>query len=345
VAELFLLPTGIGSVPFEDSSLAVEKVLSYFSEIPFWPQLPKRSFYENMYVQFSEGMPSCRIEPQSERIYFDLSGDWMSDVEEVILRKEERDVDFFQISPSYAEGFYKILEEISPLKPSFFKCHVTGPISFGLTVTDENKRPILYHEVFSEILPEILNLKALWQIRKVKEFLPDAEVVVFFDEPYLSVFGSSYVSLSREKVVNSLKAATKELPALVGVHCCGNTDWSLLFDSELKIISFDAYEYFDRFLLYSSELKDFLERGGILAWGIVPTVTPHPEEVKKESLFTLRKKFESFLDELEKKGLERNVVLERSLITPNCGTGAMEPDLAELVFKLTREISMSLRGS
>jgi hypothetical protein len=343
VANLSLLSTGIGSVPFKDSLLAVEKVLTYFPEVPFWPQLPKRSFYENMYVQFSEGMPSCRVDEGSKRIYFDLSGDWIEEVEEAVARKEEKDVDFFHISPLYAEGFYKILETVAPLKPSFFKCHVTGPISFGLTVTDENKKPILYHEVFSELLPEILNLKALWQIKKGKEALPEATILVFFDEPYLSAFGSSYVSLERGKVIASLRAAAKNLPAITGVHCCGNTDWSILFEAGVKIVSFDAYEYFDRFLLYFNALKSFLEKGGFLAWGIVPTATPHPEEIKQETLSSLLERFNSFVRKLEEKGLSRKLVLERTLITPNCGTGAMEPDLAELVFKFTREISVKLR--
>jgi arginine utilization protein RocB len=99
---------------------------------------------------------------------------------------------------------------------------------------------------------------------------------------------------------------------LKGIHCCGNTDWSVLLSTHLDILSFDAYGYLETLSLYPKDLKAFLERGGILAWGIVPT----SEEVLKEEAESLVKRFKEGVEVLSKKGMDRTL-LERAILTPS----------------------------
>ncbi len=54
--------TGVGSLPHRDPAKAVKAVLANFREIPYWPQLPRRTFLESMYVQFAAGLPASDIE-------------------------------------------------------------------------------------------------------------------------------------------------------------------------------------------------------------------------------------------------------------------------------------------
>ena len=63
--------TGIGSVPFTDVDRAPDHGFAAGRQAPFWPQLAKRSFLENMYVQFLEGVPSIVIDEQNEKVYID----------------------------------------------------------------------------------------------------------------------------------------------------------------------------------------------------------------------------------------------------------------------------------
>ncbi|MBM3132761.1 MAG: hypothetical protein FJZ95_07000, partial [Chloroflexi bacterium] len=51
------LATAIGSMPHADPAEAGALALRYLPDIPVWPQLPNRSFLENMYAQYSEGLP------------------------------------------------------------------------------------------------------------------------------------------------------------------------------------------------------------------------------------------------------------------------------------------------
>lgn len=341
----FFQPTGIGSLPHQKADEAVGFILANFSEVPFWPQLPQRDFRENMYIQYSEGLPGFTINEDEQTVYVDLSGEWLAQLESFYQAYLEGDDNFFAISLDYAQGFFEFLEEISRQeeKPPFLKGQVTGPVSFGLTVTDQNKRPIIYEETIREALVKLLAQKGAWQEKKFKEASPSSETVIFYDEPYLSSFGSAYVKLERGEVESMLSELRQSISGKLGVHCCGNTDWSLLLNSEIDILSFDAYSYSERFLLYKKETERFLERGGLIAWGIVPTLTPKPDQVLKETPESLANRIFKLMDELALAGIERDQLLAQSLLTPNCGTGSMKVGLAEKALKLTVETSSYLR--
>ena len=133
----------------------------------------------------------------------------------------------------------------------------TGPISFGLTIVDENKRAIYYNPEFIDVVVKALAMKCRWQIRK---FRPYAEnMICFIDEPILSAFGSStYVSVTRDDVVAKLGEVIEAVHAegaLAGVHCCGNTEWSILIDAGVDIVNFDAFDYGETIALYPEAVK------------------------------------------------------------------------------------------
>ena len=61
------LATTIGSLPHTDVALGTHLVFENTPEIPSWVQFPRRVFYENMMVQFTEGMPG--LVEDGERVY------------------------------------------------------------------------------------------------------------------------------------------------------------------------------------------------------------------------------------------------------------------------------------
>jgi hypothetical protein len=124
------------------------------------------------------------------------------------------------------------------------------------------------------------------------------------------------------------------------VHCCGNTDWSIFTDIKtLDIINFDAFDYQDKFLLYADNLKEFLERGGIICWGIVPTQSFSGSETPD----LLAGKLIDGINTLVKKGLNKDLLQNQMFISPACGLGALEPGKAEKIFKLLAETSELIR--
>lgn len=335
------LATGIGSLPHKDPLKAVKIAWENFEEIPFWPQLPKRSFKENMCIQFSEGLPGLVIDKERGKVYFDTSDNLTSHLETFYEKVLADDLEYFKISPDYSQGFYAFLDELKNRRPQFIKGQVTGPVTFGLAITDEDGKSSLYNQDLAEVITKILSLKARWQIKRLKEF--SSSLIIFIDEPYLTSLGSAYVSLKKEEVKNSLNEvikAVKQSGSLSGIHCCGNTDWSFLTETKVDIISFDAYNFGEAITLYPQHLKRFLKRGGCLAWGIVPASAKISEE-DKESLI---KRLKERMGSLERAGIERKVLLSSSLITPSCGVGSLPEKLAEKIMTITREVSQIMRG-
>jgi hypothetical protein len=337
------LPTAVGSFPHVEASEALDLILERFPEIPVWPQLPNRGFRENMYVQFSESFPCAVHDESSGNLHFDTTGDIYGPLEPFLERVVLEDVDFFATTADFASGLHALVERLSREKPADLQCvkgQVTGPISFGLTITDQGKRAIIYHTELYEAILKGCVMTARWQVQTLRALCP--QVLVFIDEPYLSAFGSAFINLPREQVISNLTEVADGIHqegGLVGVHCCGNTDWSILMDVPIDVMNFDAYGFFQGLTLYPEPLHAYVSRGGVLAWGIVPS----SEAAGAESVETLRARFEDGLAQIVEKGVERDTLIRQSLITPSCGMGGRTPELADRITMLTSELAASLR--
>ena len=332
--ELSGLPTAVGSMPHTDPVEACSLVARFLPQIPAWPQLPKRAFVENMYVQFSEGFPGVVIE--DDRIYVDRTKDLDKPLEQLYASYLENKIEEYSISPDYAAGLHAFLD--TKLSPLAVKGQVTGPISWGLTVTDQERRSVLYDDTLADALARHLRLKAAWQEMKLKAISPNT--IIFVDEPYMTSFGSAFVSISREQVINLLEEVFSGISGLKGIHCCGNTDWSVVLSTSLDILNFDAYNYGYTVALYPDEVKAFLERGGILAWGIVPN---DDKDVTGETANSLVDRLEEVIGALDRKGVSYRLQTERCLVTPACTLASLTLDGAAQALELLNEVSKEVR--
>ncbi len=333
--------TGIGSVPHTDTERALDLVCSNFPEIPYWPQLPRRDFRENMYAQFSRDMPTVQVDLLHEWIGAVIGDDVLAQAEGFYARYLEDDPDLFAIGEEYASGLYAFRRAAAELtRAKWVKGQVTGPISFGLKVTDQNLRPMLYDDTLRDVLVKHVARQAQWQEKFLSQVKPGAPTLTFVDEPSLALIGASVVALNRDEVVRDLEEVYSSLKGLKGTHCCGNTDWSLLLQTSVDIISFDAYTYAENLALFAEDVRNFLDRGGVLAWGIVPTVE---EDIAQETPDHLLQRLQSAMQLLIKKGIDPDLLYERALITPSCGLGPVSVPAAERAVDLTREVSRLAR--
>ncbi len=309
------IATGIGSFPHQDEKEVFPLILKNFREIPFWPQLPKRSFLEGMVIQYSEGFPSLKWNEREQRIWVDTSHGFDKEIERFYQNFEAGSLEPFKITEEFSRGL-RILRDLSSKghqkEIKYIKGQITGPITFGLALADQEGKPLFYDPTLRDVLVKHLSLKARWMERRFNDLFPGIPTILFFDEPSLSSFGSAFSSLGREDVIHSLNECFDAVKGLKGTHCCGNTDWSVLLSTNLDILSFDAYEYLETLSLYPKELKAFLERGGILAWGIVPT----SEAILKEDVPGLIHRFKEGLKILSKKEIDQTL-LERAILTPS----------------------------
>ncbi len=334
--EFGCLPTIIGSMPHTDPSEACAQVSHYLKDIPAWPQLPKRSFLENMYVQFSYGFPGVVVTENS--IHIDRSQDLDKPLEQLYAAYLENNIDKYPISPDYAAGLHSFLA-LTTLSPLAVKGQITGPITWGLTVTDDSHRAIIYDDVLGDAVPRLLRLKAAWQEKALSEI--SRNTIIFVDEPYMSAFGSVSVSLSKERVISLLNEVLGGISGLKGIHCCGNTDWSVLLDTSTDIVSFDAYNYAQSLSLYPTEVKKFLDRKGIIAWGIIPS---DEESLAKESVASLKDRLEEAMTPFTTKGVHFKQLIQQGLLTPSCGLASLATkEAAAQALELLVELSIKIR--
>lgn len=338
--EFKTIATGIGSLPYIDVDRAVDMIFRYCPEAPFWPQLPKRDVREGMVAQFSENLPCLKIIPDG--LYFDpLNQD--SELEVFYEQIIANNIEHFRISPDFAQGaykFYQRLETGEHKKIQFIKCHITGPWTFAASIKDDKGKALLHNPVFMQVIIKGMIMKALWQVKLFEKF--GKKIIVFIDEPYLSGFGSAYSSINREDVVQGLVELTEAIKSdnvLTGVHCCGNTDWSIFTDiKSLDIINFDAFSFFEKIAIYSENLERFLKKGGMLCWGIVPTNS----FTVKETADLLTGKIKDDIDILAVKGINRELLNKNILISPACGLGTLNIKNAEKILRVLFETAFSL---
>jgi len=338
--EFNCLPTIIGSMPHTDPAAADSLISRYLKDIPAWPQLPKRSFLENMYAQYSQGFPGVVIE--ADRIYIDTSSDLDKPLEELYSAYLQDNYDKYPISSDYAAGLHRLLSQ-SNLMTMAVKGQVTGPITWGLTVTDKNRRAILHDEVLGDAVAKLLKLKAGWQEKVLSKI--SRNTIIFVDEPYMSAYGSSASAgafSSPEKIIEMLDEVFSGISGLKGLHCCGNTDWSVMLRTNLDILSFDAYNYAESLGLYPAEIKKFLDRGGTIAWGIVPN---DDDSLAKESAASLKDRLEEAMAPFTRKGIRFQQLITQGLLTPSCGLASLSVESAERVMELLTGLSVKIRKS
>lgn len=169
--------------------------------------------------------------------------------------------------------------------------------------------------------------------------------ILFFDEPGLAGFGSSaFITISAGDITACLNEVCNAVHAeggLAGVHVCANTEWPIIFDADVDVVSCDTYSYFDKFLLYPKHLLSFFHRGGILANGIIPTI---PEFIDRETADSLTAMWLRQKDQLTGIGIAEEMVFAQTLITPSCGTGSISMEYTRKVLELTRDVSARVRA-
>lgn len=343
------LPTLIGSLPVTNHQEALELIFGHTPNIPLWPQLPSNRL-EGMLNQFIEGFPG--IVETDERTYFDVNSEDFAEkqlafFEEYLAAIEDPaklSASIFQVSNDRAQGLYRLRETVKK-KPgtTAVKGQITGPFTLLTGISDHDQRLGYYDPAIREMVVKGLALKAGWQVQFLKELgLP---VLLFIDEPALAGLGSSsFISISLEDIHQDLTEvidAVHQAGGLAGIHVCANTDWDFLLSLDLDILSFDAYGFFDRLIVCKDKVHSFLDRGGIIAWGLVPT--SEKEHILKEDTDSLVALWEKQAEQLSDSKWDQKSLLNQTLITPSCGTGSLSPELARQVLVLTRDVSTALR--
>jgi hypothetical protein len=329
-----LLTTAMAVMPHTDASQALEAALSL--DIPFWPQLPRLSYYEDMYVQASEHFPGIILDLDKQKLSFSIDK-FATELEETLNHFE--DPAYFDISRSYSAVYHQFLEMNLSNFPAI-RGQLEGPISFGLNVLDQDERPILFNDTVRPFMFEFMSKRINVQLNRLKELNPNA--FMFIDEPGLQFLFSALSGYDSIAAARDMEEFIALLERPCGIHLCGNPDWDFLLNLDLDILSMDTYLNGEIFASYASSVKRFLDNEGVLVWGIVPT---NVEPFEKESMDSLQALLEDVWGILSKTGIDPDYILSRSLISPAtcCLVNPDGEKTVDKAFTVVRELSQKLR--
>lgn len=351
LSNLKLQALAIGSLPHDTVESAMEVVKKDFSEIPFYPQLSNINRNEDMTIQFLEGLPSFlpsnesfEIDTESEKFFEDLES-FFTDYEEIIADTDTEILEKYAISKEFSSTFPEFEKIIKNTKPQYAKAQIIGPFTLAAMLTDQNGINAIFDETLREIVVKLLTLKVLWQIKHIKQANSTTIPIIFMDEPTLSQLGTSaYLTISEKDVVDMLAEISEIIHqngGISAIHCCGKCDWTILIKAKADIINFDAFAFSEHLGLFAQEIDKFLQDGGKLAWGLVPTLDV--EALKNITLADLIKDFEQGIKYLTNKGIDEKLIIDNSLITSSCGAGSLNVELAQKAMDLVFELSNELR--
>jgi hypothetical protein len=329
-----LLTTAMAVMPHKDVDRALRAALSL--DIPFWPQLPRYSYYEDMYVQASEHFPGILLDTEKRTLRFSMEK-FISELEETLSRFD--DPGYFDISDTYSVVYKRFLEFDLSDRPAI-RGQLEGPISFGLNVKDQDDRPILFDDTIRPFMLEFMAKRVNVQLNRLKKLNHNA--FMYVDEPGLQFLFSAMAGYSDPAGKRDMETFFSMIERPRGVHLCGNPDWDFLLNQDLDILSMDIYTNSEVFRSYAGSIRRFLDRGGVLAWGIVPT---NFEPFTKESIPSLEKKLDEVWETLFRKGIDKELLISRSLISPAtcCLVNPDGEKTVEEAFSVVKALSARLR--
>jgi hypothetical protein len=298
--------TAMGIMPHTDAERALELALGL--DIPFWPQLPRVSFYEDMYVQASQNFPGIVIDPEAERIGFNTAR-FEQELEGYSQKMEKPEL--FSLSQSYSAVYHRFLaQELQSYHA--IRGQLTGPISFGFRVVDENGKPIIYHDGIRVILFDFIQRKANTQYRELRE--RNRNAFVWLDEPGLGWVFSGLSGYNDVQAKQDYRDFLKGIEGPKALHLCASVNLPYLLELGVEIVSFDAHQMEIMPRGYTRAVAEFLRGGGVISWGIVPTDSMSLAIETPETLARLLAGYWEAIS--ESTGLVPKKVAEQALIAP-----------------------------
>jgi len=313
--------TAMGIMPHTNIGKALELALSL--DIPFWPQLPKISFYEDMYAQASQNFPGIVVDVENKRLNFNTSkfeqelGDYFEKTDHA---------ETFALSREYSAVYHKFLAK------NLQGCHairgqVTGPVSFGFNVIDENHKPIIYNEEVRAILFDFIQKKVNAQYSELRE--KNSNAFVWLDEPGLGYVFSGLSGYNDRQAKEDYGSFLQSLEGPKGLHLCANVNLPYLLELGVDILSFDAYQIEFMPKEYANVVAEFLKSSGVISWGVVPTELAI---LAKETPATLAKLLIDYWEVVSRNtDLSLKQIAEQALLAPArcCLKGIGQVDTAD----------------
>jgi hypothetical protein len=329
-----LLTTAMAVMPHTDVTRALAAALSL--DVPFWPQLPNYSYYEDMYVQAAEHFPGIVLDLEKRTLRFSMDK-FAEELEEALLRFD--DPAWFDVSETYSAVYHRFLALDLADRPAI-RGQLEGPVSFGFNILDQDERPILFDDTVRPFMLDFMAKRLNAQLARLKR--RNSKAFMFVDEPGLQFLFSAMSGYGDMKAKGDLDLFFTQVDRPRGIHLCGNPDWDFLLNMDLDVLSLDVYTNAEIFASYAGSIRKFLDRGGLIVWGIVPTGV---EAFSREEVPSLIRRLEEVWYVLTSKGIDREQLIDRAMLSPAtcCLVNPDRERTVERAFAAVTEMAAVLR--
>ncbi len=298
--------TAMGIMPHKDVDKAIDLALGL--DIPFWPQLPHVSLYEDMYVQSSQNFPGIEINFDKGRLSFHTTK-FQESLEDYFTKMEQTET--YALTPDYSVVFQKFLsKDLESYRA--IRGQITGPVSFGFKVLDENLKPIIYNDEVKSILFDFMQKKVNLQYQELKA--KNQNAFVWVDEPGLGYVFSGLSGYNDQQAKEDYYQFVQGIEGPKGMHLCAEVNLPYLLELGVEILSFDAFQIGFMPKEYTLSVAEFIKKGGIISWGIVPTEFKTLEANDPEKLASLLSGYWQVVSENTDLSLDQ--IAEQALIAP-----------------------------
>jgi hypothetical protein len=239
----------------------------------------------------------------------------------------------------YASGFGELLRRAgSGTKVRVLVGHTQGPISLALQIADAEERPLIYDMPLLEALIQHVALRANWQVAQLRSYAD--EVLICLDEPFLNALDSPFCPLGWADGVELLQRLISSLDGYRGLAVNGAVNWEILLDAGIDLLIYEHGQQasFQDLALAGPSLSRLIERGGAIAWAIIPADAAALARLDVAALIAA---FETMLGTID--GVAPQELLRSSLITVGRGLAQLSVEQAEQALRLCRETSQRLR--
>ena len=328
-----LATTAMGIMPHEDLGRALDLALSM--DIPFWPQLPRVSYYEDMYVQAMEHFPGVVIDEAGLRIYVDTEK-FMDAIPAYL--EQEAEPGIFTLSPQFSLVYRSFLAlDLSAYRSA--RGQLISPVSLSLKICDENGKPLAYNDEIRSLAFSFIQKKVNIQAEELRQ--RNERAFVWVDDPGLEFIFNALCGYDNVKAKDELTSFFEGIEGPRGIHLCGRPDWDFLFSLPVEIVSFNAFAFGETAATYDT-VRRFIENGNIISWGIVPT---YYDEFSKEDVLSLADRLETIWSLLEAKGVDRTLIARNSMLAPaTCNLLNIDKTATvDNAFMLLKELSIYLK--
>jgi methionine synthase II (cobalamin-independent) len=313
--------SSIGSLPHTDPRAAAAFVLERQPRLPAAPSLPNRSGRERMIAQAAWGLPGVDVLP-----------DGSLQVDDPARCTAAEDAIDGGIDGDPFVALRAFLGEVSG-RQTAIKLQLTGPVTLGLALHAVGVPDATAFAAAGAAT----RARARAIVAAARAAAPSAPLVAFLDEPGLTAAMHPGFPLSPTGAIDLVSGtlAALEPHATTGVHCCGPADWRVVLQAGVQVLSLPvgvgAVEH-------AGALGSFIERGGWVAWGAVPTAGPLGSSPER-----LWEQLSAEWTALTQAGCDPVLLREQALVTPACGLATHDLAQADLVLGLTNQVARRLR--